>query len=373
MTNEVQLQQLESIIAEVVAPNALKTDCEGLFPSASMEALASGGFLGVLSAKEVGGGAQGLAGAAAVVRRLAASCGSTAMVTCMHYCATAVYEAMGTTEIRKAIAAGKHLSTLAFSEAGSRSHFWAPVSTATAEGDQVRLNAHKSWITTAHHADSYVWSSQAMKGEGLSLWHVPRESAGLELGKSFDGLGFRGNDSVPALAKELMVPASSLLGEDGSGFASMMQVVLPHFCVLIAAGSLGLMDSSIAQATAHLSETRYAHQDSRLCDFPTLRAYLAKSQIRLDCCSALWHQTIEAIESGDEMAMLRVMECKAAAAEAAIEVTDTCMRICGGAAFRKELGIERAFRDARAAAVMGPTSDVLFDFIGKSLCGVPLF
>ena len=29
---------------------------------------------------------------------------------------------------------GQHLSTLAFSEAGSRSHFWAPTSTARAEG-----------------------------------------------------------------------------------------------------------------------------------------------------------------------------------------------------------------------------------------------
>jgi alkylation response protein AidB-like acyl-CoA dehydrogenase len=48
------------------------------------------------------------------------------------------------------------------------------------------------------------------------------------------------------------------------------------------------------------------------------------------------------------------------------------MKICGGSAFRKELGIERHFRDARAARVMAPTTDVLFDFIGRSLLGLPL-
>ena len=64
---------------------------------------------------------------------------------------------------------------------------------------------------------------------------------------------------------------------------------------------------------------------------------------------------------------------EAAAGDAAIEVTDACMRICGGAAFRKELGVERLFRDARAAAVMAPTNDTLYDFIGKALCGIPLF
>ena len=47
--------------------------------------------------------------------------------------------------------------------------------------------------------------------------------------------------------------------------------------------------------------------------------------------------------------MLRVLECKAAAGEAAAEVTDLAMRVCGGAAFRKDVGVERLFRDARAA------------------------
>lgn len=71
--------------------------------------------------------------------------------------------------------------------------------------------------------------------------------------------------------------------------------------------------------------------------------------------------------------MLRVLEVKAAAGEASTEVTDLAMRVCGGAAFRKEVGIERHFRDARAATVMAPTTDVLYDFIGKAVCGLPLF
>jgi hypothetical protein len=63
-------------------------------------------------------------------------------------------------ETRKALAAGKHLTTLAFSELGSRSHFWAPLGTATADGANVKLSARKSWVTSARTADSYVWSSK---------------------------------------------------------------------------------------------------------------------------------------------------------------------------------------------------------------------
>ena len=63
--------------------------------------------------------------------------------------------------------------------------------------------------------------------------------------------------------------------------------------------------------------------------------------------------------SGRDDATLRVLEVKAVAAEAAVDVTDLAMRVCGGAAFRKELGVERRFRDARAARVMAPTTDTL--------------
>jgi len=66
-------------------------------------------------------------------------------------------------------------------------------------------------------------------------------------------------------------------------------------------------------------------------------------------------------------------EAKAAAGEVAISVTSAAMRICGGAAFSKHLSIERLFRDAHAGAVMAPTGDVLREFIGKSLLGMPLF
>ena len=49
------------------------------------------------------------------------------------------------------------------------------------------------------------------------------------------------------------------------------------------------------------------------------------------------------------------------------------MQVCGGAAFRKELGVERRFRDARAARVMAPTTDALLDFVGRAALGLPLF
>jgi len=113
--------------------------------------------------------------------------------------------------------------------------------------------------------------------------------------------------------------------------------------------------------------------DMALADLATIRAYVARMRVKTDMARALLLDAIEAVEAGREDAMLRVLECKAAAGETALEVLQTAMRVCGGAAYRKDVGVERYFRDAQAASVMAPTTDQLYDFIGKAACGLPLF
>ena len=360
--------------AQLAATHAADVD-RGAFPTTTLEALARDGLLGLVSAKEVGGRGAGLPTAASLVERLARECGSTAMVVCMHLCATAVLEAHGALEVRKAIAAGKHLTTLAFSEVGSRSQFWVSLGTAQADGDKVRLTGKKSFITSARHADSYVWSSKPTAGSEVStMWLVPRTTPGLRVADvPFDGIGLRGNDSSPATAEAITVPASARLGDDGAGFGIMMGIVLPWFNVLSACVSAGLMEGAVQRTAAHVAATRFEHAGSSIADLPTVRAYIARMRIKTDQTKALNADTIRAMGENRADTMLRVLESKAAAGEAAGEVLDLAMRVCGGAAFRKEVGVERLFRDARAALVMGPTTDVLYDFIGKAICGLPLF
>ncbi|HUS27167.1 MAG TPA: acyl-CoA dehydrogenase family protein [Kofleriaceae bacterium] len=363
---------LESVAA-VAAQNAAAAD-RGEFPQATIDALRAAGLLGLVSATSVGGQGQGLAQAAAVVERLARECASTAMIVCMHYAGTAVIEQHGPEDVRKAIAAGKHLTTLAFSEPGSRSQFWASLNTATADGNDVRITGKKSFVTSAHKADSYVWSSKPVSGSELStLWLVPRTTQGLRVDGAFDGLGLRGNDSAPVTAEGVKLPQSARLGADGAGFGIMMGAVLPWFNVMSANVSAGIMESLVERSVKHVAGTTFEHASSTLAELPTVRAFIARMRIKTDQTKGLNFDTLAAIGGNRADATLRVLECKAAAGEAATEVGDLAMRVCGGAAFRKDVGVERAFRDARAAVVMAPTTDALYDFIGKAVCGLPLF
>ncbi len=364
---------LDQVIREVVEPDAAGTDA-GRFPRSGVEALGAAGLLGLVSATEVGGMGLGFREAAGAVERVARSCGSTALVLTMHYCAAAVVEAHGDLETRRAIAAGRHLTTLAFSEVGSRSQFWAPLGTAVAEVSSVRLDARKSWVTSAGEADSYVWSSRPLGAEGLStLWLVPRDADGLQVSGPFDGLGLRGNASRPMAAAGLLLPASARLGPDGGGFDVMMGLVLPWFQVLSASASVGLMEVATERTAAHAGATRLEHLGQSLADQPVTRSHVARMRLATDQARCLLLDTVAALEQGRPDAQLRVLEVKAAAAEASVAVTDLAMRVCGGSAYRREVGVERNFRDARAATVMAPTTDALHDFIGKAACGLPLF
>ena len=96
-------------------------------------------------------------------------------------------------------------------------------------------------------------------------------------------------------------------------------------------------------------------------------------KVLTDASRSLLLEAVSAVENGRTNALFQVFTSKAAAGESVTQVLALAMRICGGAAFRKDVGVERYFRDARAAGIMGPTTDILYDFIGKTVCGMELF
>jgi len=363
-----------------VAPAAAEVDQEARFPAEGIQALADQGFFGLTLPSECGGHDQPPKVFAAVVEELAWACGSTAMIYVMHVAAAQAPVASTTFTDRDAllneIAAGRHLTTLAFSERGSRSQFWAPVSRLERNEHGYITNAHKSWVTAAHHADSYVSSAQkpdAASPLESALYLVRRDSEGVRIDGEFRGLGLRGNDSAPVVLENLHVAEGDLLTEPGDGARMMLEVVLPWFIVGTAAMALGLCRAAIERTAEHLSDAGFANNGSRLRDLPNLRARLAEMNVRTEQARSLLSVAARAMEAPDDQTPLFVLQARLAALETALHVTDLAMKSCGGAAFSKHLALERYFRDARAGWVMAPTADHLQDFIGRALTGLPLF
>jgi alkylation response protein AidB-like acyl-CoA dehydrogenase len=383
MTHDAAVLKAKEIASRVLTPSAGQNDKAGQFSTDAVEELGESGLLGLTLPVDVGGSGLGPRTFAAVVATLAEADASVAMVYLMHILGAAAIlaarpsAAQAVTPILREIGAGRHLSTLAFSEAGSRSHFWAPVSRAHRNSNGVRISAKKSWVTSAGHAHSYVVSALAPEGAGptdSTLYLLSAETRGLSVAGPWDGLGLRANASAPIALDDCEVAADFQLTDDGAGFTAMMNVVLPLFSLGSSAVALGLCRAAVAGTTSHLKSAKFEHLGQSLGEsLPTLRAQLAAMQIDTDGLSARIDDLVDHLEKPRETTTLRVLETKAAAGEVAISVTSTAMRVCGGAAFSKHLGIERLFRDAHAGAVMAPTGDVLREFIGKALLGMPLF
>ncbi|HKG80074.1 MAG TPA: acyl-CoA dehydrogenase family protein [Pyrinomonadaceae bacterium] len=383
MTHDAAVLKAREIASRVLAPSAGQNDKAGRFSTEAVQWLGESGLLGLLLPAELGGAGLGPRTFAVVTATLAEADASVTMVYLMHILGTATISAappsaaQALTPILQEIAAGRHLSTLAFSEAGSRSHFWAPLSRAHRNGDGVRISAKKSWVTSAGHAQSYVVSALAPEGTGptdSTLYLLPAGTPGLSVAGPWDGLGLRGNASAPVVLDDCEVPSDFQLTDDGAGFPAMLNVVLPLFNLGTAAVALGLCRAAVSETTSHLKSAKFEHLGQGLGEsLPTLRAQLAAMQIETDGLSARIDDLIDHLEKPRETTMLRVLETKAAAGDVAISVTSTAMRVCGGSAFSKHLSIERLFRDAHAGAVMAPTGDVLREFIAKSLLGMPLF
>ena len=381
MNHETALSKAKDIADRILAPAAAQRDKEGKFSAESVAGLGEAGLLGLMLPAEVGGAGLGPRSFAAVTSTLAEADASAAMVYLMHVSAAATIAGAqpdaAVTPVLKEIAAGRHLSTLAFSEAGSRSHFWTPVSRARRNGAGFHLTAKKSWVTSAGHAQSYVVSALAPEGAGptdSTLYLVPADAQGLSVAGPWDGMGLRANASAPMTLDDCAVPSQAQLTEDGAGFQAMLNVVLPLFNLGSAAVALGLCRAAVAATVTHLKNARFEHLGQSLGEsLPTLRAQLATMQIDTDGLAARIDDYVDHLEKPRETTLLRALECKAAAGETAIAVTSTAMRVCGGAAFSRHTSIERLFRDAHAGAVMAPTGDVLREFIAKAILGMPLF
>jgi len=354
---------------------AHEVDATASFPDAAVKALRESGLLGLTLPTDVGGLGGGPAELVEVTSGLAAACGSTAMVYLMHVSAAMPLAAAappGLPGLLTRLASGAALGTLAFSEPGSRSHFWAPVSRSAFEADAVRLTAAKSWVTSAGHADVYVVSTLSPDSDTIDIYAVPADTAGVTVAGPWRGMGLRGNASAP-MRFETAVPQSYRLGASGGGFDLMLQAVMPWFNLGNAAVSLGLARAALDAAIRHTSGARLEHVGSTLAELPTIRAQLAKAALDLASTRAYVEQAADRLAHPAEDTMLHVLGVKAAANDAALRVTDVAMRVCGGAAFSEHLQLDRYFRDARAGHVMAPTADVLYDFYGKAITGQPVF
>lgn len=375
------LDRAREISREVVAAEAERTDQEGLWPESSVRALLGSGLGGLVVPRRDGGLGHGLLALTQSCEIVGYECASTALCFGMHCVGSAVIAAKATEYQRdsflRPIAEGRHLTTLALSEPGSGVHFFLPeTELAPAGPDSYLVSGTKSFVTNGAHADSYVISTVAASSDAppgqFSCAVVRRDTSGLEWGPEWKGMGMRGNASRPLTLRSSPVPRKDLLGEEGDQIWYVFHVVAPYFLAAMAGTYLGLAARALAEARKHLMERRHAHSGETLAQSPILQHRFGAMWAQVERTRRLSYFAAAEAESGGPDALAALCSAKAEVGDCVVSVVNEVLTMVGGLGYQRGGTLERLMRDARAAPVMAPTTDLLRLWTGRAVLGMPL-
>src|SRR5579862_7255413 len=371
--------------------NAVESDKKLLFPRKNFEALAKLGLLGLIVPKELGGMGENHVAAAMVVETIARyGCASTAMCYTMHLGAVAAaclrhHNNETIKNVLRRLDKDVFIGTLSYSDPETGSHFWYPVSSGAEKVDggwKVRKKA--SWTTSGGFADWYIIQTTSPDFGGnyadLSCWLIMGNEVKAEPSK-WDGLGLRGNQSGTLEVDNVVVPPDRMVGPKGDGASSNDECVDPFFLLCSSACwngiSLGLMDI----AKRHTTMKKHVDVGLRVADYPTIQDYVGEAVMDTNAARLFVYSVAQAMDTATEHNTLQpppgefaranylhwAWQIKFGAAKNAAHVVDKMLHACGGTGYKRDMELERYLRDAKAGWVMGPTNEVLRQFVGKAV------
>ncbi len=378
------LNQVLEKIREVkvfISKDAAKRDIEAIWPEKELNVLKEERLTGLVVPKENGGYGLGLLALAQSCEILAQGCPSTAMCFGMHNVGTAVLAAKATAfhkeKFLEPIAEGKHLTTIALSEPGTGSHFYFPqTKLQSLTNEELKVTGAKSFVTNGGHADSYIISTVAFDPGAdpfqFSCVVLEKSQENLTWGEPWLGLGMRGNSSMNLEIKDAIIPSSHLLGEKGDELWFVFNVVAPYFLTAMAGTYLGIAQAAFDEAKNHLTSRTYSHSGALLSENPILQHRLGSVWAKLERTRRLIYHACQDGDNGNASATLSIMAAKAEVAACANEVVNEAMTLTGGIGYQENGLLGRLLRDARAAHVMAPTTDLLYTWIGRNLLDQPI-
>lgn len=344
-----------------IAPIAQEMDEQGGMPDELIAKMRDSGFFGLAFPEQYGGlGADTITYGLVVEELAKVSAGVCVMLTVHNSVGSYPVAMFGSEDIKREylprMAAGE-IAAFCVTEPGAGSDAAALTTTARRDGDDYILDGSKIFVTNGSRAAFYVVVARTPGTTGHRDTHafiVPRETAGLTVGKKEDKMGLRASDTTVVDFSCAKVPASCLLGSEGDGFKIAMAA--------LDGGRIGIAFQALGIGMACLEEAvRYAAVREQfgkpLLKQPVIGNMIADMGTELEAARLLALQAAWLKDSGRPYGKQAAM-AKLAASEAAWRAADKAVQVHGGYGFCKEYPVERYYRDVRVTRIYEGTSEI---------------
>ena len=362
-----------------IGPRAADYDSKKAFPQESLNSLRDAGLWSMRVPEKYGGLGLDLVTTCLIVEEISKKCPSTAMCYKMHLEAVEAISHIPTDyQLKRYIGPlvrGEMFAAAPGGEPhGKTGDDWTPVPQSVTTlprvaGGFLIDHVRKSYVTSAGHATHYVMFCRVEGGrkEGPpDLLIFKNDEVEWETIGEWDGLGMRGNSSMPMIFNGV-VPEENLVGIElkDKSVPVFTKYMTPCLILTYGAAYLGIASGAFEIACVE-GDKRYPSGARRL-DNPINLRRMAEMSAQIEAARALLHAAAAMVDSGRAISMLPLLQAKVLCSEAGVQVTADLMTMFGGTAFAGRLPFERYFRDARAGLVMGQANDAAYGTIGTLL------
>jgi alkylation response protein AidB-like acyl-CoA dehydrogenase len=362
---------VRQFVAREVTPHHAQWEQDGVVSRAVWLAAGRAGLLGIDVDEKYGGGGDPDYRYYLILNEELARAGATGPGFAVHNDINGQYFARLCTPEQKerwlpGYCSGELITAIAMSEPGAGSDLQGIQATALRDGDHYVLNGQKTFISNGQLCDLVIVVARtdpAAGHRGISLLVVERGMSGFERGRNLAKIGMHAQDTSELFFADVRVPAGNLLGEEGGGFAALMQN-LPRERLAIGATALAAAEQVFEDTLRYCKERQaFGRPIGR---FQHNRFTLAEMATELSVARAFTDRAVTEHNAGrlsnSDASMVKWWDT-----ELCNRVVDRCLQLHGGYGYMTEYPVARAFADGRVQTIFGGTTEIMKEIIGREL------
>jgi cyclohexanecarboxyl-CoA dehydrogenase len=350
-----------------VAPKIREYERKGQFPWDVYRKMGKAGLLGLRLPKEYGGQEADSTTMAIAVEEFARAGWQIPLGDIM----AEILYIHGSKQLKdkwlRSLAAGEKMLGIASTEPAVGSDAGSISTRAVKNGDQYVINGEKQCITGINECAAYCLMARTgtrSDAKGVSMILVETDRPGIDK-YLFDALGWRLFTFGGLLLKDVVVPASNLIGEENKGFYYVMET-FDLMRAYIALWAVGMAEAALEESMEYVKQRKAFGQP--IGKFESVQFRIAEDYTTLQAAKLLCYKTFWLKDTKKpftrESAMIKFW-----VPQVAFNVVNDCVQNRGAVGYTTETLDEYRLREVRGSMIGDGTADIMKMIVARELLG----